>query len=201
MSPSSFSTVSLINTASRKLCDSNSIPYTRGSPITTRYYFILVLMRILGSRVSLVELVPIFSLSGPSKLRSEGRGGPILLVSEGINFQFSPLWGSPATRGSSLASCHAYSLCGSGSCLYKVSGRPSALFFLLHDSVQSTHLTVPSPGSLNKAHLPQMRPPLTPSPDSFQPVTWPQHVHLPSRLSSGLRSFMCFLQLVAETAT
>lgn len=141
MSPSSFSTVSLINTASRKLCDSNSIPYTRGSPITTRYYFILVLMPILGSRVSPVELVPIFSPSGPSKLRSEGRGGPILLVSEGISFQFSPLWGSPATRGSSIASCHAYSLCGSGSCLYKVSGRPSALFCLLHDSVQSTHLT------------------------------------------------------------
>lgn len=57
MSPSSFSTMFLINTAKRKLYDSNSIPYARGSPTTRKFYFILVLMHISGSSVSLVELV------------------------------------------------------------------------------------------------------------------------------------------------
>lgn len=57
MSPSSFSTMSLINTANRKLYDLNSILYARGSPTTIKYYFILVLMHTSGSRVSPVELV------------------------------------------------------------------------------------------------------------------------------------------------
>lgn len=111
----------------------------------------------------------IFWLSGQSKLRSEGRGGLILLVSEGISFQFSPLKGSPSIMSSSIASCHAYSLCGSGCCLCKVSGRPGALFFVLHDSVQSPCPPASSPGSLSKAHLPQMRPSLTQTPSSLSP--------------------------------
>lgn len=118
-------------------------------------------MHIAGSIVSPVELVPMFCLSGHSKLRSEGKGRHILLVSEGISVQFSPLEGSPSTMGSSIASSHAYSLCGSGCCLRQVSGRPNALFFLLHDSMESPCLPTPSPGSLNNAHLPQMRPPLS----------------------------------------
>lgn len=173
MSPNSFS---LINTANGKLCDSNSIPYARGSPSTVRYYFIFMLMHISGSRVSPMELVPIFCLLGHSKLRSEARGGPILLVSEGISFHF-PLWRGLLHHG------------------FKHSLRPCLLIVWLR--CQEDPVPFSSFSMIVCCHLASQ--PLQPqqstsptdeatiSPSCFQPVTWSQQVHLLSRLSSGVR--------------
>lgn len=128
-----------VHSKQRTSHDSSFIPYIRGSPTVISHCVVLVLMYISGSRIYPVELGPLRWLLGHCKLRSEGRGGPILLVPEVISFQFPPLWESPSTMSSSIASCHAYSLHCVAQALASVRclGRPCGLLFLLYDGVQS----------------------------------------------------------------
>lgn len=147
-----------------------------------------------------MELVPLHWLLGHYKLRSEGRGGPILLVPEVISFQFPPLWKFPYTIGSVIASCHAYSL----HCVAQdLAGEDPAASSSSSTMVcsQSPHPTSPLPDSLNRAQVPQMRPPLTPAwrlPAACHLATCPLQTAIRVKVSYVPG---CFLQLATEAVS
>lgn len=193
MIPNSFSTMSWIGSTA-------DLPWQQLHPLQplSATTSILVLMHISGFRLSPVELVPLHGLLGHCKLRSEGRGRTHSVGARSHKLPVSPTVGVSIHLGftHSLVPCLLTSLCGSGVWEDTIS---SSSFMMVCS--QSPHPTTPLPGSLSRAHLPQMRPPWAPA----QRLPAPCHLATAYPLQTAIRvevSYVpgCFLQLVTETA-